>query len=136
MPLATTRRVEFDAGGPQTLEWRIPPGRSLEGVVLDAEGQVVAGAMIWLSRSGVTQTIDVRDVDAVHRTGAVVSETWADDWVRDVVLWQKEYGEELAVIFSELMPNSDETVESIALRKKWLGSWAIWMHEYLVDIGM
>ena len=64
------------------------------------------------------------------------SQTWADDWVRDVVGWQREYGEDLAVIFAELLGNTDEQIESIALRKKWLGTRAIWMHEYPVDTGL
>lgn len=61
--------------------------------------------------------------------------TWADDWVEDVLVWQSEYGEDLAVIFAEMQAASPEVIEATALRKGWLGSRAMWTREYVAFSG-
>jgi phosphoglycolate phosphatase-like HAD superfamily hydrolase len=63
------------------------------------------------------------------------SSTWADDWVADAVVWQKQFGEDLAVIFSEIPTMGVDSMEAVALRKKWLGSRALWTVEYPAFTG-
>jgi len=64
------------------------------------------------------------------------SSSWADDWVDDVVVWQKEYGEDLAVVLSEIPSNGIEKLEATALERKWLGSRAMWTIEFPAYPGL
>ena len=62
--------------------------------------------------------------------------TWADDWVQDLVDWQEKFGEDLAVVFVEMQGARLPTIESVAFKKRWLHSRAMWTTEYVVQTGL
>ncbi|MCP3918194.1 MAG: hypothetical protein GY711_21805 [bacterium] len=62
--------------------------------------------------------------------------TWADAWVADLLVWQKEFGEDLQVLFVEMQSAGPVKIEAVALQKKWLGSRAMWTTEYAAYSGM
>ncbi|MEM6671463.1 MAG: hypothetical protein AAF726_01385 [Planctomycetota bacterium] len=61
--------------------------------------------------------------------------TWADDWVDDAVVWQKQFGDDLAVIMADVTAPDLDTIEAVALQKKWHGSRLMWTKEYVAYAG-
>lgn len=60
---------------------------------------------------------------------------WMDDWVEDILAWQQEYGEDLAVVFVE-MQASPRAIEVATVQKSWIRTRAMWTTEYTVDSGL
>ncbi len=50
----------------------------------------------------------------------------AHDSVRDALDWQREYGEDLAVVLVEFQGTTEDQVHAFALRSKWFGTRAMW----------
>lgn len=62
---------------------------------------------------------------------AALSET-----MREVLVWQEAYGEDLSVLFVEVKQASDLLVTSLALNQKWLGGRALWTTELPCRTGI
>ncbi len=63
--------------------------------------------------------------------------TWgADECVKEVLVLQRRFGEDLAIIFSETQGGSEHVVEKMALEQNWLGTRAMWTLEYPVHTGL
>jgi hypothetical protein len=58
-------------------------------------------------------------------------DSWADDWVEDVLRLQREHGDDLAVLLVDMQGASMETIESTAFRKGWIGGRALWSNEHV-----
>jgi hypothetical protein len=52
-----------------------------------------------------------------------------DDSMREALVWQEAYGDDLTVLFVEIQDATDLQVASLALKKKWLGGRAMWTTE-------
>ena len=64
-------------------------------------------------------------------------ESWgASEYMKDVLLWQRRWGEDLAVIFVESQGASITKAEATALRWKWLGTRAMYTTEHPVKLGL
>ena len=59
--------------------------------------------------------------------------SWAEDWVDDVLRLQREHGDDLAVILIDRQGAKRPTIESVALKKGWLTSRALWTTEPVVS---
>lgn len=64
-------------------------------------------------------------------------ETWgADQYVGDVLAWQKQWGDDLAIVFVESQGASELQVEAMVFGRGWTGNRAMWTTEPLVNTGL
>jgi len=64
-------------------------------------------------------------------------QSWgASEYMKDVLLWQRRWGEDLAVIFVESQGADMTKTEATALRWKWLGTRAMYTTEHPVNLGL
>jgi len=59
-----------------------------------------------------------------------------DDTMREALVWQAAYGDDLTVLFVEVKDATDLLVTSLALKKKWLGGRAMWTTESPCRVGL